>query len=172
MTARDTDLRVNIEGRPFINCYGDYNMPDGEVFTGPVENGVNGHIRFSFPAIFGGREVEDVRLWFENGVVVKADAAKNLEYLEKMLDVDEGARRLGEFAFGTNYGINRFVKQMLFDEKIGGTIHMALGMGYPESGSKNESGLHWDMLCDLRNGGEIHVDGELFAKDGKYLLWE
>jgi aminopeptidase len=147
-------------------------MPDGEVFTGPQEDRVDGHVRFSFPAIFGGREVEDVTLWFEKGKVVKATAAKNEAFLHKMLDTDEGSSRLGEFAFGTNFGVKRFVKNMLFDEKIGGTVHMAIGMGYPESGSRNESAIHWDMLCDLRSGGEVRVDGELFAKDGEYLLWK
>jgi len=137
-----------------------------------VEDKVNGTIRFSFPAIHGGREIEDVRLWFENGVIVKATAAKNEEYLNKVLDTDEGSRRAGEFAFGTNYGIQRFVKNMLFDEKIGGTLHMAMSLGYPESGSQNESGIHWDMLCDLRRGSEIRVDGELFAKNGQYVLWQ
>jgi aminopeptidase len=172
LSGPDTDLHVGITGRPFINCFGDHNMPDGEIFTGPEETRVNGHVRFSFPAIYRGREVEDVRLWFENGVVVKCTAAKNETFLREMLDTDEGARRLGEFAFGTNFGIRRFVKHMLFDEKIGGTVHMALGAGYPESGSVVQSGIHWDMLCDLRQGSEVRVDGELFAVDGKYVLWE
>ena len=144
-------------------------MPDGEVFTGPEENKISGKIRFGYPAIVDGREVEDVRLWFEDGRVVKWSAAKNESYLAKMLDMDEGARRVGQFSFGTNFGIQRFVKNILFDEKIGGSIHMALGAGYPETGSTNESAIHWDMICDLRQGGEVDVDGELFAKDGKYL---
>jgi aminopeptidase len=113
-----------------------------------------------------------VQVWFEDGVAVKWTAAKNEEFLPKLLTTDEGARRLGEFAFGTNIGIQRFIRNMLFDEKIGGTIHMAFGAGYPETGSTNRSAIHWDMLCDLRRGGEVTVDGELFAKDGKYLLWE
>jgi len=167
----DTDLRIGVTGRTWENCFGDANMPDGEVFTGPEETLVNGTVRFSFPAIFRGREVEDVRLWFEDGVVVKASAAKNEAFLTEMLDTDAGARRLGEFAFGANYGIQRPIKNMLFDEKIGGTVHMALGAGYPETGSVNESGIHWDMLCDLRQGGEVYVDGELFARDGQFALW-
>ena len=129
----DTDLTVGISGRPFINCYGDKNMPDGEIFTGPEETKVNGHVRFSFPAVYDGREVEDVRLWFEDGKVVKWSAAKNEEFLTEMLNTDEGARRLGEFAFGTNFGIQRFVKNILFDEKIGGTVHMALGAAIPRA---------------------------------------
>jgi aminopeptidase len=114
--------------------------------------------------------VEDVRLWFEDGKVVKATAAKNEDFLLTMLDTDEGARRLGEFAFGTNPGVQRFTKNVLFDEKIGGTIHMAVGFGFPETGSQNQSAIHWDMVCDLRHGGEIRVDGGLFAKDGKFLI--
>jgi aminopeptidase len=167
----DTDLRVGVAGRKWINCYGDSNMPDGEVFTGPLEAEVDGTVRFSFPAIEGGREVEDVRLWFENGVAVKWSAAKNEAYLTEMLNTDEGARRVGEFSFGTNYGIQRFTRNVLFDEKIGGTIHMAVGAGIPESGSLNRSAIHWDMVCDLRRGGEVRVDSELFAKDGKILVW-
>ena len=168
----DTDLRVGVAGRTWINCYGDNNMPDGEVFTGPVETEVNGTVRFSYPAIYEGHEVEDVRMWFENGVAVRWSAAKNEAFLTRMLNTDEGARRVGEFALGTNFGIRQFVKNTLFDEKIGGTIHMAMGIGYPESGSMNRSAIHWDMVCDLRQGGEITVDGQLFAKDGKYLLWD
>ena len=167
----DTDLTVGIAGRSFVNCCGDKNMPDGEVFTGPEETKVNGHVCFSFPAIYQGREVSGIRLWFEDGVVVKSSAAKNEEFLTQMLNTDEGARRLGEFAFGTNFGIQRFIKSILFDEKIGGTVHMALGGGYPETGSSNRSAIHWDMICDLRDGGEVAVDGELFAKDGRYVLW-
>jgi aminopeptidase len=171
LVGPDTDLRVGVGGRRWINCYGDYNMPDGEIFTGPEETKVDGTVRFSYPAIYNGREVANVRLWFEEGRVVRWSAGKNEAFLTEMLNTDEGARRLGEFSFGTNFGIQRFVKSILFDEKIGGTVHMALGAGYPESGSVNESAIHWDMICDLRQGGEVHVDGQLFAKDGKYELW-
>jgi aminopeptidase len=172
LTGPDTDLKVGIAGRSWINCYGDRNMPDGEIFTGPEETKVDGAVRFTFPAVLQGREVEDIRLWFEDGQVVRWSAAKNEDFLTKMLHTDEGACRLGEFAFGCNYGIQRFTKNILFDEKIGGTVHMAVGAGYPETGSQNQSAIHWDMICDLRHGGEVRVDGELFAKDGKYLLWE
>ena len=172
LVGPDTDLTVGIAGRSFVNCCGDKNMPDGEVFTGPEETKINGHVAFSFPAIYQGREVSGVRVWFEDGVAVRWTAAKNEEFLTQMLTTDEGSRRLGEFAFGTNFGIQRFIKNMLFDEKIGGTVHMAFGGGYPETGSTNRSAIHWDMLCDLRAGGEVTVDGELFAKDGKYVLWE
>ena len=166
----DTDLTLSIKGRSWVNCDGHENFPDGEIFTGPVEDSVNGHVRFTYPACNGGREVEDVRLWFENGKAVKATAAKNEEFLTAMLDTDEGARFLGEFAFGTNQGVQQFTKNILFDEKIGGTVHMALGRGYPESGSLNRSAIHWDMICDLRQGGEVWVDGVLFAKDGKFTI--
>jgi aminopeptidase len=166
----DTDLTLSIKGRSWENCDGHENFPDGEIFTGPVEDSVNGHVRFSYPACEGGREVDDVRLWFEKGKVVKATAAKNEEFLLTMLDTDEGARYLGEFAFGTNEGVQRFTKNILFDEKIGGTVHMALGTGYPETGSENRSAIHWDMICDLRQGGEVWVDGELFAKDGRFTI--
>ena len=166
----DTDLTLSIGGRSWENCDGHENFPDGEIFTGPVEDSANGHVRFTYPACEGGREVEDVRLWFENGKVVKATAAKNEEFLLTMLDTDEGARYLGEFAFGTNKGVQRFTKNILFDEKIGGTVHMALGSGYPETGSKNRSAIHWDMICDLRRGGEVWVDGVLFAKDGQFTI--
>jgi aminopeptidase len=166
----DTDLSLSIKGRSWMNCDGHENFPDGEIFTGPIEDSVNGQVRFTYPACTAGREVEDVRLWFEDGKVVKATAAKNEEFLLTMLDTDEGARTLGEFAFGTNQGVQRFTKNILFDEKIGGTVHMAVGTGFPETGSLNRSAIHWDMICDLRDGGEVWVDGELFAKDGQFLI--
>lgn len=166
----DTDLRLEVTGRPWINCDGHENFPDGEIFTGPIEDSVNGYIRYTYPACAYGREVEDVRLQFKDGKVIKATAAKNEKFLSKMLETDNGARYVGEFSFGTNYGIQRFTKNTLFDEKIGGTIHLALGKGYPESGSRNESAIHWDMVCDLRNDGEVQVDGTLFLKDGRILI--
>jgi aminopeptidase len=168
--GQDTDLKLDVKGRKWINCDGHENFPDGEIFTGPIEDSVNGHIRYSYPACYFGREVEDVRLQFKDGKVVKATAAKNEEFLLKMLKSDKGARYVGEFALGTNYAIQRFTKNILFDEKIGGTIHLALGKGYPESGSKNKSAIHWDMVCDLRKGGEVRVDGTLFLKDGKVAV--
>lgn len=166
----ETDLRLSVAGRVFVNSDGKNNMPSGEVFTGPVEDSVEGHVYFSYPAIHRGREVTGVRLWFENGRVVKASAKKNEEFLLKMLDTDAGSRYVGEFAVGTNEGIPRFTRQILFDEKIGGSFHVALGMGYPETGSKNESAIHWDMICDLRDGGEIWVDDELLYKDGGFVI--
>ncbi len=145
-------------------------LPGGEFFTGPVEDSANGSIRYSFPASFAGRSVEDVRLRFENGVVVEARAAQGQDYLDKMLGLDEGARRLGEFAFGNNRKVDRCTKNTLFDEKMGGTVHLALGASIPETGGVNQSALHWDMVCDLRNGSEIRVDGELFSKNGEFAI--
>ena len=166
----DTDLQLSINGRTFINCDCHENVPDGEIFTGPVEESVNGQVYFSYPAIYGGREVHGIRLWFENGRVVRATAQKNEEFLLQTLDTDAGARYVGEFAIGTNEFIQKFTGEILFDEKIGGSFHMALGAGYPETGSQNESSIHWDMICDLRKGGEIWVDGELLYQNGKFMI--
>jgi aminopeptidase len=170
LLGQDTDLTLSIAGRTFINADGRRNFPDGEFFTSPVEDSANGVIRFSFPASYGGRSVEDVRLRFENGVVVEATAAQGQDYLDKMLGIDEGARRLGEFAFGNNRNVDRCTKNILFDEKMGGTVHLALGAGFPDTGGVNQSALHWDMVCDLRNGGEVYVDNELFTKDGAFVV--
>jgi len=166
----DTDLKFEVTGRKWQNCDGHVNFPDGEIYTGPIEDSVNGYIRYTYPTCNLGREVEDIRLQFKDGRVIKATAAKNEQFLLKMLDTDGGARHVGEFAFGTNPGIQRFTKNILLDEKIGGTIHLALGEGYPESGSKNKSAIHWDMVCDLRDGGEVYVDGTLFLKNGKIVI--
>jgi aminopeptidase len=127
-------------------------------------------VEFTYPAIMSGREVDGVRLEFKDGRLVKASAKKNEEFLLKMVDQDAGARFLGELGIGTNYGIDRFTKSILYDEKIGGTIHLALGAGYPQTGSKNESGLHWDMICDMRTDSEMRVDGKLFYKDGQFQV--
>jgi aminopeptidase len=175
--ARDTDLTFSIEGRSFVNSDGKRNFPSGEFFTGPAEDSANGWIRYSFPAVTGGREIEGIRLRFEAGRVVEARADRNEAYLLEMLNLDEGARRLGEFAFGSNFNVTRFTREILFDEKIGGTVHLALGRSYPETGGKNKSALHWDMICDLRSpahggvadGGEVWVDDALFLKDGEFL---
>lgn len=164
------DLTLSIEGRTFINSDGTNNMPSGEIFTGPVEDSANGWVEFTYPAIRGGREVEGVRLEFKDGKVVEASAKKNEAYLLTQLDSDEGSRYLGEFAIGTNYGITRFTKSILFDEKIGGSFHIAVGAGYPETGSVNKSSIHWDFICDLREDSEIRVDGELFYKDGQFRV--
>lgn len=170
VTGPHVDLSLSIEGRTFRNSDGDRNMPSGEIFTGPVEQSVNGWIRFQYPAIYGGHQVEDVRLEFERGKVVKATAKKNEAFLQQMIATDPGASYLGEFAMGTNQNINRFIGNILFDEKIGGTIHVALGRGYPETGSRNESAIHWDMICDMRDGGEIMVDDECIYQSGRFLI--
>ncbi|MEL7562670.1 aminopeptidase [Dehalogenimonas sp. 4OHTPN] len=170
ITAPETDIRFNIKGRSWVNCDGKRNMPDGEVFTGPVEDSAEGHVYFSYPAIHQGHEITGVRLWFEKGKCVRATAEKNEDYLNKILDTDAGARRLGELAIGTNKGIKSFTREILFDEKIGGSFHMALGAGIPETGSKNESAIHWDMVCDLRQGGQITVDGKLLYKNGEFVI--
>ncbi len=170
----ETDLYLCIGGRTFINSDGRHNMPSGEVFTGPVEDSIEGQVYFSYPAIHAGRQVQGIRLWFEKGQVVKASAEKNEDFLLKTLDTDEGARYVGEFAIGTNQGIQRFTGQILFDEKIGGSFHMALGASYPETGGQNQSAIHWDMICDMQDGGEIWVDDELIYQNGKFVLdlWE
>lgn len=164
------DLSLSIKDRTFLNADGTRNMPDGEIFTGPVEDSVNGWVRFTYPAIFSGREVDGVEIHFENGRAVKATAQKNEAFLLSTLDTDAGSRTLGEFAIGTNFGITQFTRNILFDEKIGGTLHMAFGAGYPETGSKNQSGLHWDMICDMRVDSELTVDGELFYRNGEFKV--
>lgn len=159
IVGKDTDISFSVAGRKFINSYGVRNMPSGEVFTSPIENSAEGYVRFSFPVCRGGTEVDDIRLEFQKGRVVSATATKNQAYLLKMLDLDAGARGLGEFGIGNNWGIQRFTKNILFDEKIGGTIHLAIGSSYPECGGKNQSALHWDLIKDLRGGGTIYLDG-------------
>ena len=169
IVAEDTDLRLRVGGRTWQNADGRANFPDGEVFTSPVQSATEGHIRFSFDASYNGRDVRGVRLWFEHGRVVREQAEIGAEHLTALLDQDAGARLLGEVAFGLNEEIQRPTRDTLFDEKIGGTCHVALGMAFPECGGDNVSGLHWDMVCDLRSGGEVYGDGELLARDGKFL---
>ncbi|HLU12300.1 MAG TPA: aminopeptidase [Oceanobacillus sp.] len=164
------DLELSIEGRTFINACGERNMPDGEIFTGPVEDSVNGWVKFTYPSIVQGRAVEGIELKFEQGKVVQASAQKHEDLLFAQLDADAGSRYLGEFAIGTNFGIDKFTGQILFDEKIGGTVHMAVGLGYPDTGSKNKSSVHWDMICDMRTDSTIHVDGELFYQNGQFVV--
>ncbi|MBN1180062.1 MAG: aminopeptidase [Anaerolineae bacterium] len=165
----NVDVRMSIKGRKFVESAGTHNFPSGEIFTGPVESSVEGWVRFSYPGIFGGQEIEDIELWFEEGKVVREKAAKGQELLTELLNTDAGSRFLGEWGIGTNYQIQRFTKNMLFDEKIGGTIHFAVGMGYPESGSQNESAIHWDMLCDMADS-EVAIDGDLFYKNGQFVV--
>jgi len=170
IVSRDTDLRLSVSGRRWANCCGHVNFPDGEVFTAPVEDKVDGHIQFSFPGIFGGREIEGIHLSFENGKVTKATAVKGEELLHQLLETDAGARHVGEIAVGTNHSIQRFTRNMLFDEKIGGTVHLAIGRSFAETLGKNLSAIHWDMLCDMKDGGEIYADGGLIYKAGRFLI--
>lgn len=168
--AEDTDLKCKVGGRTWVADKGKENYPGGEVFTGPIENSVEGKIRFSFPGIYSGQEIKDIRLEFKAGKVVQASAAKGEKLLNSLLETDEGARYVGEVAVGCNKGINKFSRNMLFDEKIGGTIHLALGRSYPETGGENISTIHWDMLCDMKNGGEIYADGELIYQAGEFII--
>jgi aminopeptidase len=163
------DLQMSIENRTFDNDDGITNFPGGEIYTSPVENSTKGWVRFSYPAIFNQQEIIDIELWIENGKVVKERASKGQAFLTEILNSDDGARIIGELGIGTNYDIKHFTKNMLFDEKIGGTIHLAVGMGFPECGGKNESAIHWDMLCDMSEG-EIIVDGKIIYKNGKFVL--
>jgi aminopeptidase len=170
ITAPGTDIKLGIAGRKFIPCVGDHNMPDGEFFTGPIEDATEGEVSFHLPAVIGGREVSGVRLKFEAGKVVDASAERGEEFLIAQLDTDAGARTLGELGIGTNYGIDRGTREVLLDEKIGGTIHMAYGQAYPESGGTNESAVHTDLVCDLRLGGKLEVDGVVMQEDGKFIV--
>jgi len=167
LKGSNIDLMLSIKGRSFNGAAGRQNFPDGEIYSSPVETSVSGWVRFGYPAIYSGQEVVDIELWFEEGKIVKEQAQKGQELLTALLNTDDGSRYLGELGIGTNYGIDRFTKNMLFDEKMGGTIHLAMGAGFPEAGSENHSGLHWDMLSDMAES-EILVDGELFYKDGKF----
>jgi aminopeptidase len=170
ITAPGTDIKLGIAGRRFIPCVGDHNMPDGEFFTGPIEDATEGEVSFHLPAVIGGREVSGVRLKFEAGKIVDASAERGEEFLIAQLDTDEGARTLGELGIGTNYGIDRGTREVLLDEKIGGTIHMAFGQAYPESGGTNKSAVHTDLVCDLRLGGKLEVDGVVMQENGKFIV--
>lgn len=162
-----TDLYLEVGGRVWEPSSGHENFPDGEIFTGPIETKTNGHVSFSYPAIYDSVAVEGARLEFRDGKVVDASARQNEDYLIKVLDTDSGSRTLGEVGIGTNYGIDRFTGEILLDEKMGGTVHLALGASYPETGGTNDSAIHWDMVCDLRKGGRITVDGDVLMEDGK-----
>ncbi len=170
ITGKETDLTMSVEGRTWINCDGKNNMPDGEIFTSPVEDSAEGTIYFDVPCSYNGVEVEGVRLRLEKGKVVDASAEKREEYLLKMLDVDEGARFVGEIAIGTNYHIQQPSKSILFDEKIGGTMHMAVGLSIPEAGGRNKSGLHWDMIKRMEDGGRWRLDGRTVYENGRFTV--
>ena len=170
IVGTDTDLKMSIKGRKAIPCWGERNMPDGEVFLSPVEDSAEGYIYYEMPAIYQGREVLGIRLRFKNGKVVSASADKNENFLISMLDTDKGARFLGELGVGVNYGIKKFSKDILFDEKIGGTVHLAVGRSYEEAGGKNKSAIHWDMIKDLRKNGALYIDGRIIQKNGRFLI--
>lgn len=167
--GEDTDLKMRVEGRKWMNCDGHLNMPDGEIFTGPIENSAEGKIRFTYPGIYMEREIEDITLTFRGGKVTRAEATKGDELLQQIIKTDEGASKIGEMAIGTNTGITRFTKNMLFDEKMGHCIHLALGLGIPETGSVNKSTIHWDILKDMRKG-EVYADKELIYQNGKLII--
>lgn len=168
--AAGTDLRLRVKGRTWVNSDGRRNMPSGEVFTGPHEASANGTIVFDVPSSPAGVEVAGVTMRFVDGEVVEAHAERGDTYLQRALATDDGARRLGELGIGTNFGIDRAIGAILFDEKIGGTVHLALGRSYPETGGRNASALHWDLICDLRRGGRITADGEVVQQDGRFVV--
>ena len=164
-----TDITFAVGGRTWVAADGHENFPDGEVFTAPHDESTDGVIAFTYPALFEGRQVDDVRLRFRGGEVVEATASRGEDFLQEMVALDDGARRVGELAFGLNDAVSVFTRNILFDEKIGGTMHLALGSAYPECGGTNRSALHWDMICDLRSGSEVYADGELVYRDGRFL---
>jgi aminopeptidase len=168
--AEGTDLQLSVEGRTWVNSDGRRNMPSGEVFTGPHEGSAEGRIRYTIPSSPGGVGVEGIELEFREGRVVSARAERGEDYLKATLATDDGASRLGEIGIGTNFGIDRAVGAILFDEKIGGTVHLAVGRSYPETGGVNESAVHWDMICDLRHGGRLLADGEVIQEGGRFRL--
>ena len=166
--GENIDIKFSTKGRIWINSDGQTNMPSGEIYTSPVEDSVNGHIHFSYPAIYMGHEVEGVTLWVKDGYIQKWEAKRGQEFLNHIFAI-EGTRRFGEAAIGTNYDINQFTKNILFDEKIGGTVHMAVGQSYLQTGGKNKSTVHWDMIAGMQDGGEVWADGEKIYENGKFL---
>jgi aminopeptidase len=166
--AEGTDLTLSVAGRKWVNSDGRRNMPSGEVFTGPHERSANGRVRFSVRSAPAGVDVDGVEIELRDGQVVAAGAAVGDDYLQRALATDDGARYLGELGIGTNFGIARPTGTILFDEKIGGTVHLALGRSYPETGGRNASALHWDLICDLRGGGRLSADGEALIEDGAF----
>ena len=169
LVGRETDLSFSVAGRKWLVGDGHANMPDGELYTAPVSESVDGYIYFEFPGVFGGRQVRDIRLAWEGGRLVRASAGDNEAYLQEVLGTDAGASRVGEFAFGTNEGLNRLCRDMLLDEKIGGTVHFALGRAYPACGGDNRSAVHWDIVKDTRAEGAVYLDGKLIFENGRFL---
>ncbi len=167
--ADHTDITFSVADRTWINSDGQTNMPSGEVFSGPVENSVNGKVHFTFPSVYRGKDVSGITLWVENGEVVKWDADQGKDVLDAVFDIP-GAKFFGEVAIGTNYQIQQATRNILFDEKIGGTIHMAVGQSYKQTGGLNQSAIHWDMITDMTQSGEIWADGKLIYEKGKFLV--
>lgn len=165
-----TDLRLSVADRTWINSDGRRNMPSGEIFTGPVEDSASGRLRCAFPVCRDGRRLSGIEVEFRDGVVVDARADEGEDYLKAMLDIDDGARKLGELGLGLNFGISQFTGSILYDEKIGGTVHLALGNSYPETGGTNQSALHWDLIVDTRKGGRIVADERTVMEDGRWLV--
>ena len=170
ITGKETDISFSTEGRRYLLGDGSANMPDGEIYTSPVEDSVNGHIFFEFPGVYAGKIIHGIRLNFKNGKLISAKSTNEQELLDDILNMDEGASVIGEFGVGLNYNITKFCYDILFDEKIGGTIHLAVGRGYTECGGKNYSALHWDIIKDLREEGAIYINGEKIMENGKYQL--
>lgn len=169
IVGRETDLKFSTKGRKYAIGEGHRNMPDGEIFTAPVDDSAEGYIYFEFPGVYAGKYVEGIRLEFSKGRVVKATAQSNEELLQSVLEV-QGADRIGEFGVGTNFGIEKFIGDILYDEKIGGTIHLALGRAYAECNGINQSPIHWDIIKDIREEGEIILDGKVVSRNGKFLV--
>ena len=167
--APGTDIKMSVKNRPLIIDDGKENMPGGEMFYAPLKKSVKGYIKFTYPAIRAGNEVKGIRIEFKDGKVVKATAKQNEKFLKEMIKTDSGSKYVGELGIGCNTKIDRFTKNLLFDEKIGGTIHLALGMAYKECKGKNKSALHWDIVCDLKKGGQIIVDGKIIQKNGRFI---
>jgi aminopeptidase len=170
IVGKDTDLTFSTKGRVYVIADGKLNMPDGEIFTAPVDDSANGYITFEFPGVYVGKRVEGIRLEFSKGEVTKFSAQSNEELLHQLLEMDDGAKRIGEFGIGTNFGINRFCYDILYDEKIGGTVHLALGRAYHECNGVNESALHWDIVKDLRQQGALYLDGKKVFENGAFLV--
>jgi aminopeptidase len=168
--GKETDLEFSIAGRKWLVLDGRINMPDGEIMTAPVNRSLDGHIYFEFPGVLGGRLIHDIRLTWQRGQLIEATASSHQDFLQKILATDAGASRLGEFAIGLNNHLRHFCKDILIDEKIGGTIHIALGRAYPECGGTNISAIHWDIVKDLRREGAVYLDGEVVLEQGQILI--
>lgn len=170
IAGAETDLSFSVAGHKWLVFDGRVNLPDGEIYTAPVNDSLNGRVHFELPGVFGGMLIPDIRLEWRDGALIHASASGNQDYFRRILETDAGSSRLGEFAFGLNPHINRFCRDSLYDEKIGGTIHLALGRAYPESGGENQSSIHWDLVKDLRTEGAVYVDGAPVLIEGKLLI--